>query len=103
MKLISVSDLAPFIALLHFFAMTVANHKPSFIKQARSHDLPDDEDRLDQMSDTKNCGKCNKLVKEDAKAIFCELCFIWHHTKCEDIYDDIYKLLSLGGDQVHWF
>ena len=52
--------------------MAVANSKPSSIKQARSHSLPDDQVSLDQISDTKNCGKYSKLVKEDAKAICCE-------------------------------
>ena len=48
--------------------MSVANRKLFSIKPARSHNLPDDQISFDQISDTKNCGKC-KLIQEDAKAI----------------------------------
>ena len=82
--------------------MAVANPKPTSIKQDRSHSLSDDQVSLDHIFDTKNCGKCGELVKEDAKAICCVFCFIWYHTKCAYISDDIYKFLRLEGDQIHW-
>lgn len=41
------------------------------------------------------------------KAIFCELCELWYHTKCEDVDDAQYAALeadSLKDDLVlHWF
>ena len=75
----------------------------SFLLSMPEVSLPDDQVSLDQISDTKNCGKCNKLGKEDAKAICCEFCFTCYHTKCADISDKIYKFLKLGGYQIHWF
>ena len=51
--------------------------------------MPDDQVSLHQISDTKNCGKCSKLAKEDTKAIFREFCFMWYHTKCADVINSI--------------
>ena len=101
-KLISALDLLPSATLLHFIAMAIANPKDYSIKQVRIHSSPDDQVRSKEISDTKNCGKNNKLVLEDAKAICCEFCFIWYCTKCADMSDEINKFLRLGDDQDHW-
>lgn len=54
-------------------------------------------------NEPRNCGKCNRIVREDAKAVCCEYCAFWFHVKCEGISDEVYKFLNGGGDQVHWF
>ena len=43
------------------------------------------------------------LVMADAKAMCCKFCVFWYRTKCVNISDEIYNLLSLGCDQIHWF
>ena len=86
----------PSTTFLHFFVMAVANPKPSSIKQARRNSLPDVHVSLDYSSDTKNCSKCHKLIEEDTKAICCEFCVTWYHTKCENISDEILLFLMQG-------
>ena len=103
MNLISALHLVPSATLLHYFVMAVANPKLYSIKQARSHSLPDDQVSLDEIFDTKNCGKCSKLVKKDAKVICCKFCVTLYHTQCANISDEIYELLRIGGDQIHWY
>ena len=41
------------------------------------------------------CSKCNKEVKENQKAILCDVCGYWSHTKCNFIKDETYfKLMD---------
>lgn len=40
------------------------------------------------------CGVCKKVVGKSERGIQCEICELWFHSKCEDIADDIYKLLN---------
>ncbi len=50
------------------------------------------EDRSDKSSDC--CGRCTKLVRNDDKALLCDICETWYHVKCERIPDEVYKFMS---------
>ena len=39
------------------------------------------------------CSKCNKGVKENQKAILCDVCGYWSHTKCNFVRDETYYKL----------
>lgn len=44
------------------------------------------------------CGVCDKKVKENEDAVFCEdVCFKWHHIKCVGISIRSYKALQQGS------
>ncbi|KAJ8042605.1 Histone-lysine N-methyltransferase trithorax [Holothuria leucospilota] len=59
--------------------------------------------KVSKSGNPKNCGKCGKFVKDNTKAVCCEFCSVWFHTKCEGISDEIYNFLNEGGEQIHWF
>lgn len=50
------------------------------------------------------CGKCERLVKENDRALECEICDCWFHTKCENIPHEVYKFMveEEAGEQLHW-
>ena len=52
---------------------------------------------------SKCCGKCNKIVIDESKAVCCDYCSLWFHVKRESITDEIYKYLNVGRDQVHCY
>lgn len=48
------------------------------------------------------CGSCSNTVGDKEKAIHCEICELWYHSKCEGVTDDTYRILQ--KDQgVHWY
>ena len=51
------------------------------------------------------CGSCGKEVKSGDKAMFCEICELWHHTHCENVSDELYGLIQKQGDTpaLHWY
>ena len=52
------------------------------------------------------CGECNVTIKNADKAMFCELCEVWKHTKCDKVRDDTYIMLNdtkVNDKRVHWF
>ena len=50
-----------------------------------------DETNVEASEESKRCGKCNRVVRKDAKAVCCEYCSLWYHIKCEGISDEIYN------------
>ena len=56
--------------------------------------------------DSKNkdlCGKCDKVCTERQDSVTCDLCGMWHHTKCEGVSQDAYKLLSKDDSGIKWY
>ena len=47
------------------------------------------------------CGTCNVMVGVKAKALWCDMCEIWYHTKCINIKDEIYNSLK-EWQNVSW-
>lgn len=47
------------------------------------------------------CGACKKNVGSSDNGVMCEVCEVWFHSKCQNITDDTYKLLS--QDRIHFF
>lgn len=50
-----------------------------------------------------NCGDCTKEVKTRDKAVECEICLVWFHTKCGNVSDTLYKVLQEEPDNCHWY
>ena len=46
------------------------------------------------------CGICSKNVNWNAKALQCDGCDIWYHTKCSNVPPHIYK--ALQGNNLSW-
>lgn len=48
------------------------------------------------------CGKCQRSVKENDDGLKCETCEQWYHTECENVAQELYKILQKYEDQM-WF
>jgi len=46
--------------------------------------------------------KCDVLVHDGDKALFCEICNLWYHIKCPNITAAIYGVLQKSPG-VHWY
>ena len=44
------------------------------------------------------CGSCSKAVKSNQRGIFCEVCYLWYHTKCINMCLSEYQRLSLSDE-----
>ena len=44
---------------------------------------------------SKCCGKCNKIVKDESKAVVCGFTL--------NVKVLLMKFINVGGDQVHWY
>lgn len=49
------------------------------------------------------CGTCNKQVNDGDKALECEVCLQWFHTKCQKVSTKLYNALSDEGDSCAWY
>ena len=49
------------------------------------------------------CGICHKNIHANQKAIFCDNCNFYVHTKCNDISASEYKELEKESDDISWF
>ena len=47
------------------------------------------------------CKICSKSVTKNHKAIYCDLCDIWVHTKCNKINTATYNMLQ--NVEIKWF
>ncbi len=45
------------------------------------------------------CGICQKPVRKNQKGIQCDICNLWHHTKCIKMPDDVYFRLGENIDE----
>lgn len=44
------------------------------------------------------------MIKDDNKALLCNLCDMWHHINCEKVKDDIYKFLVDNEEKcLNWY
>ena len=48
------------------------------------------------------CGSCKQKVNSKEKAVECEICQLWYHTRCEKISDGTYKILQ-ENNSIHWY
>ena len=48
------------------------------------------------------CSVCGKAVKNNEKAVFCDLCNLWSHCRCNGITDLKYEALQIEPDYVTW-
>ncbi|KAJ8044753.1 Histone-lysine N-methyltransferase ATX3 [Holothuria leucospilota] len=49
------------------------------------------------------CGVCSKLVKKRDKAVECDGCVKWVHTRCASIDNAEYTLLQLSNPDDKWY
>jgi hypothetical protein len=50
------------------------------------------------------CFVCNKSVGDEDKAFMCDCCKLWHHSKCEDVSDNNYQLLTEATNPgIKWY
>lgn len=47
------------------------------------------------------CGACKKVVAVSDNGVMCEVCEVWFHSKCQNLSEDTYRLLS--QDKIHFF
>ena len=45
------------------------------------------------------CSVCNKNVRSNARAILCECCNLWSHTKCNNIDSKDYKSYQIDENR----
>jgi len=52
-----------------------------------------------------SCGDCHKKVQPNHRAIKCDHCWLWHHTSCEKVSEEVYVFFSQHEDEesLHWF
>ena len=48
------------------------------------------------------CSVCGKPVKNNEKAVYCDLCNLWSHCKCNGVTDLHYEALKIEPDYVTW-
>ena len=56
------------------------------------------------------CSVCNIAVKAKDKSLFCEMCEVWKHIKCDDVKEDTYIMMNqwlndedTNDQRLHWF
>ena len=49
------------------------------------------------------CGVCCKAVSDSDIGLECEICEQWFRSKCQDVTDYLYKMISQHSNSVHWF
>ena len=49
------------------------------------------------------CGTCNKNISTKDKAVECEVCLIWFHTKCHNVSKALYNVFCDDNNSCHWF
>ena len=56
-------------------------------------------------SKIEKCGACLKTVgdRDVDCGIQCEVCLSWFHGKCQDVDEELYKILNKYNDAIHWF
>jgi hypothetical protein len=57
--------------------------------------------RTASVDEVGKCGSYKKAVGKSDKGIMCELCSVWFHSKCQDMVDETYKILS--QDRIHFY
>ena len=50
-----------------------------------------------------HCEACKKEVGNEQEALQCDLCNLWHHTSCENIESDEYKMITKVANKISWF
>ena len=40
------------------------------------------------------CLRCRKAVEKDQRSFQCQTCQLWVHTECENISDELFKILA---------
>lgn len=50
-----------------------------------------------------NCGDCNKSVRANQNALFCDLCEHWFHIGCQHVPLSEYKLYKHDDHKAPWF
>lgn len=48
------------------------------------------------------CGKCNKEVKEETKAVECDNCALWYHLQCTKVSARLYEEINEGNGESVW-
>jgi hypothetical protein len=50
------------------------------------------------------CGGCANVVTDEERAMFCEICELWYHIKCEKMSVPMYNMLKEEENAaVHWY
>lgn len=56
------------------------------------------------VTDASKCGSCSGFVKTSEKAVTCDLCGLWHHSRCQGISEPTYKAIQDDKNrQLRWF
>ena len=54
--------------------------------------------------DSEIYGTRKNIVKDNEKAMACNICKDWLHTKCEGVRDELYDVLTQNNlTAIHWF
>ena len=48
------------------------------------------------------CPDCTHKVRDGEEGIQCEICMYWHHSKCQKMSHEEYKVIS-ANKQIHWY
>lgn len=62
------------------------------------------EEQLSRPTEEYKCTICQIIVKDDDKALCCDICEYWYHIKCIKFPDYVYDYMVKddGGELLHW-
>ena len=59
---------------------------------------------VNAVKDSEIYGTRKNIVKDIEKAMACNICKDWFHTKCEGVRDELYDVLTQNNlTAIHWF
>ena len=59
--------------------------------------------KVKSKEDVSKCGTCKKPVGDQDDGVYCEICELWFHCRCQGISDGLYIALSQFKSELHWF
>lgn len=62
------------------------------------------EEQLSRTTEGDKCTICETIVKDEDKALCCDICEYWYHIKCIAFPDYVYDYMvkDEGGELLHW-
>jgi len=49
------------------------------------------------------CGSCMKTLGDRDNGVYCEICELWFHCRCQGVPEAMYNVLSQYNAELHWF
>jgi len=72
-------------------------------KLRSAKDTDDKQDHSKTKHKKDECGSCKKLVGDQDTGVFCEICELWYHCRCQGIPEAMYNVLNQHNAELHWF